>query len=87
VKLDTEIEFDEDGYVIPNGASLCNPKVCSAILCNYSKLKEDSWGVFEKDLWYMIYDFENLCDKALEKYPIYMRIVECKIDGMSNINI
>jgi hypothetical protein len=30
----------------------------------------------------MIYDFENVCDKALEKYPLYMRIVEYKIDGM-----
>jgi hypothetical protein len=35
----------------------------------------------------MINDFENLCDKALKKYPLYMRIVEYKIDGMSNIDI
>ena len=87
IKLDDSYSFDEEGYVIPQGVSLCDPKVCSAILCNYSKLKQDSWGEFEKDLWYLIYDFERICDKALENYPLYMRIVECKIDGMQNIDI
>jgi antirestriction protein len=61
---------------------LTDPTVCSAILCNYSKLKQDSWGNFESDTWYLIYDFENICDKALEDYPLYMKIVEYKIDGM-----
>jgi hypothetical protein len=37
VKLeDTTHEFDKDGYPIPEGVSLMNPEVCSAILCNYS---------------------------------------------------
>jgi hypothetical protein len=35
----------------------------------------------------MIYDFENLVDKALAGNPVYMRLVECKIDGMQNIDI
>ena len=35
----------------------------------------------------MINDFEKLCDKALAKYPLYMRLVEYKIDGMQNIDI
>ena len=35
----------------------------------------------------MIYDFENLCEKALEKYPLYMRLVEYKVDGMQNVDI
>ena len=66
IKLeDTTHEFDEDGYPIPEGFSLMNPKICSAILCNYSKLKEDSWDKFNGDTWYIIYDFERLCDKAL----------------------
>lgn len=84
---DTTHEFDKDGYVIPEGISLMNPEICSAILCNYSRLKEDSWDKFEDDTWYLIYDFENLCDKALADYPLYMRIVEYKIDGMQNIDI
>ena len=84
---DTTYRFDEDGYPIPEGVSLLNPEICSAILCNYSRLKQDSWDQFEGDTWYLIYDFENICDKALADYPLYMRIVECKIDGMQNIDI
>ena len=80
-------DFDEEGYPIARGISFLNPEICSAILCNYSKLKQDSWGQFEGDTWYLIYDFENLCDKALKDYPMYMRIVECKIDGMQNAEI
>ena len=85
--LDENIIINEDGTLSSTGFSLVNPAVCSAILCNYSKLKEDSWGFFENDMWYLIYDFERTCDKALEKYPLYKKIVECKIDGMQNIDI
>lgn len=79
--------FDADGYPMPQGISLMDPEVCSAILCNYSRLKEGSWGVFGADTWYLLYDFERTCDKALEPYPIYMSIVEMKIDGCQNIDI
>ena len=85
--LDEQISINDDGELISSGFSLLDPAVCSAILCNYSKLKEDSWGYFENDMWYLIYDFEKVCDKALKKYPLYQRIVECKIDGMQNIDI
>lgn len=85
--VDTTNNFDEDGYPIPEGISLMDPKVCEAILCNYSRLKQESDGKFEGDTWYLIYDFELLCEKALEKYPLYMRLLECKIDGMQNIDI
>jgi hypothetical protein len=79
--------FDENGYPIPEGVSLMNPKVCEAILCNYSRLKAESEGKFDADTWYMMYAFEQLCDIALKDYPLYMRLVECKIDGMQNIDI
>ena len=84
---DQTCEFDENGYPIPQGFSLMNPAVCSAVLCNYSRLKEDSWDRFNGDTWYMIYDFERTCDRALADYPLYARLVEYKIDGMSNIAI
>ena len=61
--------------------------VVSAILCNYSKLKEDSSEQFEGDMWYLIQAFEGICDKALEEFPIYQRIVELKIDKKQNIEI
>ena len=87
IKLDDSYSFDEEGYVIPQGVSLCDPKVCSAILCNYSRLKQDSWDRFEDDTWYLMYDFDNLCEKALKNFPLYERIVEYKIDGLQNTDI
>ena len=87
IPLDGEITIGEDGLPQTKGITLLDPRVCSAILCNYSALKQDSWGNFESDTWYLIYDFENICDKALADYPLYMKIVEYKIDGMQNIDI
>ena len=88
VKLDGKISIDkETGEISYSGFTFLNPTVCEQVLCNYSKLKEDSWGNFENDTWYMINDFEYLCDKALRKYPLYMRIVEYKIDNMPNNDI
>ena len=74
--------FDEDGYPIPQGVSLLNPMVCSAILCNYSRLKEDSYDRLEGDLYYLMLDFDEIADKALKEYPLYEKIVECKVDGL-----
>lgn len=73
--------------VIPQGCSLMDPAIVSTILCNYSKLKQDSYDQFEGDTWYLIQSFEELCDKALADYPYYMRLIEYKIDGMQNIQI
>ena len=87
IMLDGEISLGKDGQLISSGVTLIDPAVCSAILCNYSKLKQDSWDVFDTDTWYLIYDFEKTCDAALKDYPLYMRLVECKIDGLQNIEI
>ena len=62
---------DEEGYPIPKGVSLLNPVVCSAILCNYSRLKEDSFDRFEGDLYYLMLAFDEIADKALKEYPLY----------------
>ena len=78
---------DEDGYPIPKGVSLLDPVVCSAILCNYSRLKEDSYDRFEGDLYYLMLDFDEIADKALKEYPLYEKIVECKVDGLQNTQI
>jgi antirestriction protein len=84
---DNTCRFDEEGYPIPEGISLLDPKVCSAILCNYSKLKQDSWGQFEADTWFLMHDFDEVAAAALKDYPLYERIVEYKIDGMQNVDI
>ena len=78
---------DQDGYPIPKGVSLLDPVVCSAILCNYSRLKEDSYDRFEGDLYYLMLDFDEIADKALKEYPLYEKIVECKVDGLQNTQI
>ena len=87
IRLDGDITIDKEGTVQSTGITLTDPAVCSAILCNYSRLKEDSWGNFETDTWFLIQDFERICDIALTPHPLYMRIVEYKIDGEQNIEI
>ncbi len=84
---DRTCRFDADGYPIPEGVSLLNPVVCSAILCNYSRLKQDSFDQFEGDLYYLMDAFDEISDIALKEYPLYEKIVECKIDGLQNIQI
>lgn len=64
--------------------SFQDPKVCEAILCNYSKLKEAS---IDSDTWYFMEAFDSLCAKALAPYPQFETIVELKIDGKSNEEI
>ena len=59
----------------------------SAILCDYSRLKQDSWDRFQDDTWYLLQDFDVLCEKALAKHPLYERLIEYKIDGLTNQNI
>ena len=84
---DETSSFDEEAYPIPKEVSLLNPVVCSAILCNYSKLKEDSFDRFEGDLYYLMLAFDEIADKALKEYPLYEKIVECKVDGLQNTQI
>ena len=88
IKLeDKTCRFDADGYPIPGGVSLLDPAVCSAILCNYSRLKRDSSDQFEGDLYYLMEAFDKIADIALKEYPLYEKIVECKVDGLQNIQI
>ena len=87
IKLEDDFSFDENGFVRPSGVSLADPRVIQAILCNYSLLKRDCEGKFEKDLWYLMQDFDNLLEDSLIDYPLYAKIVEYKIDGWQNNEI
>jgi hypothetical protein len=58
IALDGTINLTSSGDIEYSGFTFLNPEVCEVVLCNYSKLKEDSWGNFENDTWYMINDFE-----------------------------
>ena len=88
IPLDGHVELDACGNVLQvSGVSFLSPQVCSAVLCNYSRLKEDAWGVYDHDLWYIMEDFDKIADKALKDYPLYDRLVEYKVDGLQNIEI
>ena len=76
-----------DGEIKYSGVSLMDPKVCSAILCNYSKLKQSGYSVFQGDTWYLMEDFDKISAEALKDYPLYEALVTYKIDGLQNIEI
>ena len=90
IDLSEKVKEDKDnGTVSSNGLiNFFNEKHISALLCNYSKLKEDSWDKFNNDMKWMMMDLDVLVDNALkEKYPLYYDIVIYKIDGKQNAEI
>ena len=84
--LNDEVDMST-GTPRPHGVSLLDPRVCEAILCNYSRLKQDSEGVFHGDTWYLMQYFDEVSSRALAPHPLYERIVEYKIDGVQNNEI
>ena len=88
-ELDEHITFDENQEPVSDCiVSFFKPEHICALLCNYSALKEDCWGKFNWDFWYLMEDLDNLVDDTLkEKYPLYYKLVIYKIDGKSNAEI
>lgn len=84
-----DITFDKDGNPVNNGIiSFFNPEHIEALLCNYSELKEESEGVFNNDLYYMMLDLDELIEKTLkEDYPLYYDLLVYKIDKKTNLEI
>ena len=89
IDLNEHITIDENGDPVSDCLiSLFNPHHVCCLLCNYSKLKEDCWGHFDSDWWYLMEDFDNLSERALkEDYPILYDIMIYKIDGLQNKDI
>lgn len=87
--LSEEIKFDENNEAFSTGMiSLFNPKHISALLCHYVKLKEQVWGNFTSDAYYLMEDLDALIERTLkDKYPLYFDLVVGKIDGKSNLEI
>lgn len=87
--LTESIYFDEKGNAQSTGkVSMFDPKHVSALLCHYTKLKENVWGKFNSDSYYLMEDLDNLIEDALkEKYPMYFDLVVLKIDGKQNLFI
>lgn len=89
LQLDGKITITEDGQVKSTElVSLFDQKHVSALLCNYSKLKEDAWSKFSSDSYYLMEDLDNLIERTLkDKYPLYYDLLIYKIDGKQNIEI
>ena len=90
-KLDLyeKITIDDKGQVHSNGViNFYDEKHISAILCNYSKLKEDAWEKVQSDIKWFMEDFDALVDAAIkDKYPMYYDLIIYKIDGKQNAEI
>lgn len=78
---------NEQDEVCFGGASLCDQHIVEQILCNYQALREKSKGKFLGDTWYLIEDFDKVYAQVMGKYPMYRRIVEYKMDLLSNTEI
>ena len=89
LQLDGKITITEDGQVKSTElVSLFDQKHVSALLCNYSKLKEDAWSKFSSDSYYLMEDLDNLIERTLkDKYPLYYDLLIYKIDGKQNAEI
>ena len=89
MNLNENITINENGEIVNNSlVSLLEPKHISALLCNYSRLKEDAWGKFYSDSYFLMEDLDTLIENTLkENYPLYYDLVIYKIDGKQNIEI
>lgn len=87
--LTDHITFDVDGEPYNSGlVSFFNPKHLSAILCNYSLLKQEAYGNFINDSYYLMEDLDVLIETTLkDKYPLYYDLLIYKIDNRSNADI
>lgn len=87
---DTGYETADGDYVLvsENRLDLTNYTHVSAILCNYTVLKEKAYDELENDIRWILEDLENIIEIALPKnYPMYYDIIIWKIDGKSNLEI
>ena len=75
--------IDSDGNVQYSGVSLCNPAVCSAILCNYDTLISDPGS----ELYELLQSFDHMREIALADSPLLNEIVKYKIMGLPNVEI
>ena len=87
--LSDHITINEEGEPVNTGlVSFFEPKHLSALLCNYSALKEDAYGNLMNDAYYLMEDLDNLIDRTLkDNYPLYYDLLIDKIDAKQNVEI
>lgn len=89
IDLDETVSIDEKGDIHSTGLiNLFDAKHISALLCNYSRLKENTWGHFISDSYYLMEDLDNLIESTLkDNFPLYYDLLIYKIDGKQNLEI
>lgn len=86
--LDEKITIKNDEIETNAIISLLIPEHVSALLCNYEKLKLNSWDKVQSDIKWMMMDLDDLVERTLkEDYPLYYALVHLKIVGESNAAI
>lgn len=86
--LSENITFNDKGEPVSDGIiNLFDPVHVSAILCNYSALKEEVYGNFSSDAYYFMCDFDDVTERALAAYPLLYALMVYKIDGRQNKEI
>jgi len=87
--LSEKISINKNGEVYSSSLiNLFDPKHISALLCNYSKIKEDSWDKFNSDIKWIMEDLDALVEQTLPShFPLLYDLLIFKIDGMPNIDI
>ena len=83
------ITVNHDGSITDKSlVSFFNPSHISALLCNYSRLKENCYGKFYTDGYYMMQALDELVERTLKNvYPFYFKLLVYKIDGLTNAEI
>lgn len=75
-------------FVSENRLDLTDYRHVSAVLCNYSILKEKTHDELESDIRWILGDLEGIIETALpQNFPMYYDIIIWKIDGKSNLEI
>ena len=83
-----EIVTEEDRVKSEGALSLYDPQHIALLLKYYSELRQEAWGHFENDLWFLMEDLDNLIERALaNEQPMLYDLLIMKIDGMCNIDI
>ena len=87
--FDENVVIQQDGTLVDSSLiSLMDYKHISALLCNYSKIKEDCYGKFYTDGYFLMEDLDMLIEESLrERFPLYYDLLIYKIDGKSNNQI
>lgn len=89
-----KLELDENitmvnGEPVSDGiVSIFNPTHVSALLRNYLALKDEVYGKFNSDLWYLMLSLDDLIEKHLKKEePFLYDLLWFKIYGYLNVDI